>query len=221
MLIMRSTADLHTRARIRDAAVARFGAEGFDVGLRAIAEDAGVSAALILHHYGSKAGLRAACDEHVQDVILTAKLDSVSAAGPEQLIAQLAQVEEHAPLAAYAVASLAAGGTLARNLLEQLTGTTLRFLRAGVAAGTVRPSRDEAARARYLTESSLGHLLLRYRLAREAGTVDLATLFEAMSAATTGPALELFTAGLFTDDRHLRAFDAAATPPTDPPGAHG
>ena len=33
--------------------------------LRAVAARAGVSAALVLHHFGSKEGLRAACDEHL------------------------------------------------------------------------------------------------------------------------------------------------------------
>ena len=41
-----------SRARIRDAAVLRYGRDGFRVGLRVVAQDAGVSAALILHHFG-------------------------------------------------------------------------------------------------------------------------------------------------------------------------
>ena len=61
--------DLTARARIRDAAVARFGRDGFRAPVRAIAEDAGVSAALVIHHFGSKDALRAECDEHVLRVI--------------------------------------------------------------------------------------------------------------------------------------------------------
>jgi AcrR family transcriptional regulator len=55
--------------RLRDAAIARFGRDGFAVGLRAIAAHAGVTAALIVHHFGSKEGLRRACDEHVLAVV--------------------------------------------------------------------------------------------------------------------------------------------------------
>jgi len=54
-----------TRAAIIDAAVARFAQDGFATSLRTIAADAGVSAALIVHHFGSKEGLRAAVDDNV------------------------------------------------------------------------------------------------------------------------------------------------------------
>ena len=54
-LNMRSASDLTARARIRDAALARFGAEGIaGTSVRAVAADAGVSPALVLHHFGSK-----------------------------------------------------------------------------------------------------------------------------------------------------------------------
>jgi TetR/AcrR family transcriptional regulator, regulator of cefoperazone and chloramphenicol sensitivity len=55
---MRSADDLTAAARIRDAAIEQFGEHGFGTGLRAIAEAAGVSAALVIHHFGSKQGLR-------------------------------------------------------------------------------------------------------------------------------------------------------------------
>ncbi|RFZ34875.1 HTH-type transcriptional regulator BetI [Mycobacterium marinum] len=49
------SADLTAKARIRNAAVARFARDGFQkVNLRAIATSAGVSEALIFHHFGSK-----------------------------------------------------------------------------------------------------------------------------------------------------------------------
>lgn len=57
--------DLTGRARIRDAALLRFASEGFRVPVRTIAADAGVSPGLVIHHFGSKEGLRRACDEHV------------------------------------------------------------------------------------------------------------------------------------------------------------
>ena len=60
---MRSAPDASTRDRIRDAAIAAFAERGFDAAsLRDIAQRAGVSAALIVHHFGSKDGLREECD---------------------------------------------------------------------------------------------------------------------------------------------------------------
>jgi len=70
---MRSTpadGDLTTRARIRDVALDRFGRDGFAAtGVRAIATGAGVSPGLVLHHFGSKDGLRQECDDHVARTI--------------------------------------------------------------------------------------------------------------------------------------------------------
>ena len=74
---VRSDDDLTARARIRDAAVVRFGRDGFGVGVRAIAADAGVSAALVIHHFGSKDGLRAECDEHVLETVKREKSDAM------------------------------------------------------------------------------------------------------------------------------------------------
>ena len=66
MLNMRLVADdRSTRARLRDAAVAVFARDGFGATVRAIADAAGVSPGLVIHHFGSKDKLRAECDEYV------------------------------------------------------------------------------------------------------------------------------------------------------------
>lgn len=210
---MRSASDLHAPARIRNAAIARFGRDGFSVGLRAIAADAGVSPALIVHQFGSKAGLQEACDEHVMAVIAAAKFDTVGAAGPAHMLGQLAAVEEYEPIAAYAVTSLATGGALARHLVERMTDLTAEFLAAGVTEGTIKPSRDPRARARFLVHTSLGMLLLAYRLHTEPGEApDLHGTFAAVTDDTIGPALELYTEGLFTDRRYLDTYHSVPTP---------
>lgn len=58
--------DLTAEARIRGAALKLFAERGFEgTTVRAIARAAGVSPALIIHHYGSKEQLRDAVDEYV------------------------------------------------------------------------------------------------------------------------------------------------------------
>ncbi|NBH01802.1 TetR/AcrR family transcriptional regulator [Amycolatopsis sp. SID8362] len=71
-----STEDLTARARIRDAAIRLFTARGMEkTSILDIAEEAGVSGGLIRHHFGSKDGLREACDAHVFDELLKFKED--------------------------------------------------------------------------------------------------------------------------------------------------
>jgi len=55
---------LTARARIRDAAIKLFAERGVDgATIRDIAQEAEVSSGLLRHHFGSKEGLRDACDE--------------------------------------------------------------------------------------------------------------------------------------------------------------
>jgi TetR/AcrR family transcriptional regulator, regulator of cefoperazone and chloramphenicol sensitivity len=64
--------DLTARARIRDAAVTLFADAGYSgTSIRDVARAAGVSPGLVQHHFGSKEGLRAACDEHVRETLRT------------------------------------------------------------------------------------------------------------------------------------------------------
>lgn len=61
-----SPSDLTGRARLREAALRLFAQRGFAAtSARAVAAEAGLSPALVMHHFGSKEGLRAAVDEQV------------------------------------------------------------------------------------------------------------------------------------------------------------
>ena len=106
---MRSADDLTAVARIRDAAIEQVGQHGFNVGLRAIAQAAGVSAALVIHHFGSKDGLLRACDDYIAEQIREAKTESLRSADPASWLAQMAEIESYAPMMAYLVRSMQSG----------------------------------------------------------------------------------------------------------------
>ncbi|MDO8121816.1 TetR family transcriptional regulator [Isoptericola sp. b490] len=207
--------DVTARARIRDAAIRRFAADGFRAGVRAIAADAGVSPALVLHHFGSKDGLRRACDEHVLAVVAQVKTEALATAGPDQLLAQMAAVEELAPLVAYQLRSMLAGGDLARALLEDFMTSARQWVAAGVEAGTLRPSRDEEARVRYLTLSGFGGIVGWMAIDPPQDFGDLGPWLRRYMAAVGLPAVELFTDGLFADRRMLDAYLSYVGDPPD------
>jgi len=202
--------DLTARARIRDAAVARFGRDGFRAPVRTIAEDAGVSAGLVIHHYGSKDALRAACDEHVLTVIREQKSAAITLASPSETIGLLAGVQEYAPLFAYIVRSLLDGGALAGHFVDGLVDDAAAYLKAGEEAGTVRSSADPAGRARQVVATQVG-LLVMAQLDAAAGHGIAPT--ESPAAAITQlydramlAGLDLYTHGLFTDSSYLDAY---------------
>jgi AcrR family transcriptional regulator len=211
--------DLTARARIRDAAIQTFGTAGFDASVRAIAAAAGVSPGLVMHHFGSKDGLRAACDEHVLRVIREAETDAFTRSGPGALLAQLAELDRYAPLVGYLVQALLAGGDLAATLLARMTTDAESYLQEAVTAGRVRPSRDPAARAAYLVDIGIGAVLSFVRRHPAVDGDHRATL-RAYAEANSLPALELCTEGLLTDpgllEEHLqyRADQGAHPAPT-------
>ena len=211
---MRSAAaDLTTRARIRDAAIGVFGEQGFTTGVRAVATAAGVSPGLVNHHFGSKDGLREACDAHVLDVIRSDKADFLRSPSAAAMIAQLAEIEHYAPLIAYIIRSFHSGSDLGRALFEHMVANTTESLAAGVAAGTLRPSRDPVARARYVTLQGIGSLLLYFQLTE---STDLGAALRDYSDMTTLPALELYTEGMLTDSSLLDGYVESVASPTDP-----
>jgi len=196
--------DLTTRARIRDAAIAQFGVEGFSASVRSIATQAGVSPGLVIHHFGSKDGLRAACDEHVLRVIRDDTTEAICSSTAD-LFDRLAVAEEHAPLLAYVAQTLLAGGTLAVTFLEHMVTTAEAYLEAAVAAGTIRPSNDPRARARYLVMASVGALLLHLRLNPPVDG-SFGTALRSVADVTVLPVLELYTEGLLTSRNMLDSY---------------
>nr|WP_296781112.1 TetR/AcrR family transcriptional regulator [Rhodococcus sp. (in: high G+C Gram-positive bacteria)] len=195
--------DMTTRARIRDAAIEVFGRTGFTTGVRAVATAAGVSPGLLNHHFGSKDGLRRACDEYVLSVVHDSKSASLSNS-PAGVIEQLAEIDRYAPTVAYIVRSFAAGGHLATEMFERMVDDAAAYLDEGVRTGKLVASRDPAARARFLTRQSVGGMLLYIQMLPE-GT-DFTAAVRAMTDDVTLPALELYTEGLFTDPDTLTAF---------------
>ena len=70
--------DLTARARIREAAIRLFAEHGVEeTAVLDIAKEAGVSGGLIRHHFGSKDGLRVACDTYVCSELVRFKVEAL------------------------------------------------------------------------------------------------------------------------------------------------
>lgn len=198
--------DLTARARIRDAAITIFGEQGFDASVRVIAERAGVSPALVIHHFTSKQNLRAVADAHVSTLIAEAKAVLLDDQQSGSFLSQLAQMDESSWLTGYLMRSLVAGGDLAHSLFEQVVADTEEYVELGVAAGTLKPSMDSRARARLLAATSLGSLLLMMLLREDEEDTDYAALMRQWETEHMAVTLELYTDGLFTDRSFLETY---------------
>lgn len=205
MLNMRS-ADLTTAARIRDAAIAQFGEHGFGVGVRAIANVAGVSPSLVIHHFGSKEGLQSACDDYIAELVRSSKSLSLQTHDPAAWFAALAEIDDFAPAMSYLVRSMQSGSELAKGLWRTMIANTEAYLADGVAAGTIRESPDPKARAKFLGIMGGGGFLLYLQLHEHPD--DMRRVLHDYANDMVLPALEVYTHGLLTDSAMYDAFVA-------------
>lgn len=194
---MRSNpADLTTEARIRAAAVELFGEQGFPhTTIRQIAERAGVSAPLVMHHFGSKDKLREACDDWAMEA-LSQETAFLSLGSMPTMDTYIEQHPEYRTLMAYLVSGLRAGGPTADRIFDRLMETSTEMVDQAVEAGVMRLPDDREAAVAYLVASSCGVMLLGSQFSRHLGGTALTDprVVHRYSAATT----ELLTHGVFT-----------------------
>lgn len=199
---MRSIDDRTTRAKIRDAAITLFARDGVaGTGLRAVAEEAGVSLGLVSHHFGSKEGLRQACDDYVVAVIREGKSAAMSAGPGLDPVAALRQPAGGPPLMKYLARVLIDSSPTVAVLVDELVADAAGYMAQGVETGMLRPTDHPRQRAAVLTMWSLGALVLHEHVQRLLG-VDLTAQDLVGQPAVTNyfaPATEIFCDGLVTE----------------------
>ncbi|MFG2088708.1 MULTISPECIES: TetR/AcrR family transcriptional regulator [unclassified Spirillospora] len=177
--------DRTARAVIRDEALRLFALRGPDaVTVRQVAEAAGVSAALVMHHFGSKDVLRESVDQHVLQMFdgmigeLTGETGATGETAADADAGSLAKaVLRHlpsgSPVPAYLRRLLLDDGEPGRRLFRRLFEVSRAQLDAMVAAGEAAPGDDPAVRAAFLLVNDLAVFLLRDRLADVLGSDPL------------------------------------------------
>ena len=164
--------DRSTRAKIRDAAVACFAENGITgTTARKVATAAGVSPGLVIHHFGTMDGLRAACDEHVALTIRNFKYEAIDEGLNLDVLAALRGVTQ-APLMGYLAAVLGDDSPIVNTLVDDLVRDAEGYMEHGVETGMLRPSPNPSGRAAVLTLWSLGALVMHRHMHRILG-VDL------------------------------------------------
>ncbi|MFE9258342.1 TetR/AcrR family transcriptional regulator [Streptomyces sp. NPDC006879] len=174
-------ADRTGRALVRDEALRLFATAGPDaVSVREIATAAGVSPALVVHHYGSKQGLREAVDQHVLNTFAS-MLDELTGEGRPYDAAAAGSIAEamlrhlpaDSPLPDYLGRLLLSDSPAGKALFQGLHELSLRTLDNLVEVRLAAPGRDRRVRAALLLVNDLAVLLLRRRLTEVLGVDPL------------------------------------------------
>ena len=176
--------DLTARATIRNAALRLFADRGPDaVTVREIATQAGVSPALVLHHFGSKDGLRAEVDAFAAQAF-----DAIFEAMPADELVELltggatqgSLAEAFArgfppgsPLPAYLRRMLLTNDPAGAALFGRWYATTRHLLDVMVEMGAARPTEDPDVRAAFFLVNDLALILLRNQIATAIGADPL------------------------------------------------
>jgi len=144
-----------------------------DVTVRQIASAAGVSAALVMHHYGSKENLRAVLEERVAAFVesMVADLARVTEEGGGASVAELFadRLEREPEMTGYVRRLLADGSPAGLDLFGRLYEVTRTGMEALERGGVVRRSNDEAVRNAFLLSNDLAVLLFRPHLSEVVG----------------------------------------------------
>lgn len=186
--------DLTAKARIREAALNRFPEDGFGATtIRAIAADASVSPGLVLHYFGSKEGLRAACDHHVVQLFRETKLAAMEEANllDPGFAATAYRVSQ--PILRYFAWALSRGHPAADDLFDEMLREAVRISQIAIERGMIVDSPDLQARTAAQMAMQMGMILMHAHLERNLG-VDLLT---AEGLASLTPVLLEIYGGLF------------------------
>ena len=197
MLYMRTVpvaeGDLTARSRIVASALNRFATYGYESAtMRDIATDAGVSTALVTHHFGTKHALREECDARVVRFV-TEKQDAADP--PSDVLGEVLGT-----FGPYVARMLADGGEASAALFDRLLDVSRAMIADGSAGGWLRPSRDPDAQAAALVMLGVAPFLILERLTAWARS-DASTALSRIAV----PLAELYTHGLTTDGRLLAA----------------
>lgn len=176
--------------------------------MRSIAIDAGVSPALVLHHFGSKDELRAAVEDHVIEFLGAVIDEFVDGAQGADAAAPFGRLADQPAVVGYVARSLIEGGPAGSSLFDRLFDMTEQSFAAMREAGALRSDIDDPEMAMLVVMAAdFGVMLLRDHVTRRLGIDPLGA--EGLDRWARAE-LDVLRKGVFV-----------AAEPTDPEGSPG
>jgi AcrR family transcriptional regulator len=186
--------------RIRDAAIELFGRAGFaGTTVRAIAAKAGVSPALIMHHFGTKDGLIRHCDTYVLSHVERLRGDYLRGETTiDTVTGYLAERPELLPMTRYLSQALMVGGEPSRRVFDRMIDVARSNLETGIEVGRIRPVEDLEVRATVLASWNAAVIMLGDAIAARLGGADV--LDPAIVERLQSTVMDIYTRGLLIEE---------------------
>lgn len=178
-----------------------FAERGFDATtIRDVAAEAGVSSSLVVHHFKTKAQLKAATDARLITVLteMLAQLPTGEAADFADSAASMTEkLRDEPDLMGYLRRMLVDGGEAAAGLFIGLVDATVAELAVQEAAGVVLSSADARTRAVFLIVNDLGAIILRDLVESAIGVDPLSPAGMRQWGAAV---MDVYTRGVYASD---------------------
>jgi AcrR family transcriptional regulator len=185
---------LDTRAQLIEVATKAFARDGIAAtSLRAIAKEAGVSPALVVHHFGSREQLIEDCIIKALGLWVSEKQEFVDVSLSTAVTKWQGAIDKHGMKLQFFRQVLLAGGVPANALFSRMVKETEMVVEAQIAKGQMRSVENQKEIALLMTMNELAPLLLQSQLSDFLGESHLAPeTKDRLSAAR----LELLTKGI-------------------------
>ena len=194
-----------TPDRIRNAALELFARQGYaGTSVRQVATEASVSTGLVIHHFGSKDGLRRECDEYAVAFIRRERSNELLGRSVFSTTTDfVADHPEMVPISRYLGRMLSNNDDAARALFDRLVDAGADALETGVRAGLIRPTDDPEARAVGMAAWNAASLMLGDLIAARLGGENIYE--SAVSSRIERVLLDIYRHGVLTDDTFIKA----------------
>ena len=186
---------LETRAQLIETATQAFARDGFaTTSLRSIAKEAGVSPALVVHHFGSREKLIEECIIKSLGLWVSEKQEFVDVSLSTSLNQWHSSIDQHGSKLQFFRQVLLFGGEPANILFSRMVQETRMVIEAQVEKGQMRKFENRKDLALTMTLSALAPLMMQEQVGNHLGDSHLEPGLSARLAATTQ---EIYRKGIY------------------------
>jgi AcrR family transcriptional regulator len=186
---------IDTRAVLIDVATNAFARDGFaTTSLRSIAKEAGVSPALVVHHFGSREKLVEECIVKSLGLWVSEKQQFVDVSLSTSLAQWQSSIDKHGSKLQFFRQVLLAGGEPANILFSRMVQESQMVIEAQIEKGQMRKVENRADLALLMTLHGLAPLMLQEQVNNHLGGSFMEPVLGARLAAAN---LEIYRKGIY------------------------
>ena len=195
---------IDTRAQLIEVATSAFARDGIAAtSLRAIAKEAGVSPALVVHHFGSREKLIEDCIIKALGLWVSEKQEFLDVSLSTALAKWQGAIAEHGAKLQFFRQVLIAGGEPANILFSRMVKESEMMIQAQIDKGQMRKAENIPDLALLMTLHGLAPLIMQDQVNNHLGGNFLEP---ELGSRLTGASLEIYRRGIYknTEDKALK-----------------